>query len=288
MNLMSIIDVRNLVYSYHSVKTLALDRVNLQIEKGERLTLLGANGSGKSTLIKHLNGILLPQKGEVLVKGEPISKKNLKDVRRTVGIVYQNPDDQVFLPTVRLDVAFGPTNLGLQPDVVEQRVETALNNVGLNGIEERAPHHLSGGEKKLVAIAGVLAMEPEVMVLDEPTAGLDPEGKQRILRLIYNLNKKLGITLVIATHDVDVVPVFSDRVAVLSHGKKIADATPTEIFSDPDLLRESHLHLPIVTRLLQGLQEDGIPVKTRFTVTGARKELLRVMQEQCMGYLLQT
>jgi len=288
MNLMSIIDVRNLVYSYHSVKTLALDRVNLQIEKGERLTLLGANGSGKSTLIKHLNGILLPQKGEVLVKGEPISKKNLKDVRRTVGIVYQNPDDQVFLPTVRLDVAFGPTNLGLQPDVVEQRVETALNNVGLNGIEERAPHHLSGGEKKLVAIAGVLAMEPEVMVLDEPTAGLDPEGKQRILRLIYNLNKKLGITLVIATHDVDVVPVFSDRVAVLSHGKKIADATPTEIFSDPDLLRESHLHLPIVTRLLQGLQEDGIPVKTRFTVEGARKELLRVMQEKCMGYLLQT
>jgi cobalt/nickel transport system ATP-binding protein len=196
--------------------------------------------------------------------------------------------NQVFLPTVRLDVAFGPTNLGLRPDVVEQKVETALNNVGLNGIEERAPHHLSGGEKKLVAIAGILAMEPEVMVLDEPTAGLDPEGKQRILRLIYNLNKKLGITLVIATHDVDVVPVFSDRVAVLSHGKKIADATPTEIFSDPDLLRESHLHLPIVTRLLQGLQEDGIPVKTRFTVAGARKELLRVMQEQCMGYLLQT
>jgi cobalt/nickel transport system ATP-binding protein len=284
---MSIIEVRNLVYSYHSSKTSALDRVNLQIEKGERIVLLGANGSGKSTLIKHLNGILLPQKGEVLVKGEPISKKNMKDVRRTVGIVFQNPDDQVFLPTVRLDVAFGPTNLGLRQDVVEQRVKTALNNVGLNGIEERAPHHLSGGEKKLAAIAGVLAMEPEVMVLDEPTAGLDPEGKQRILRLIYNLNKKLGITFVIATHDVDVVPVFSDRVAVLSHGKKIADATPTEIFSDPDLLRESHLHLPIVTRLLQGLQEDGIPVKTRFTVAGARKELLRVMQEQCMGYLLQ-
>jgi cobalt/nickel transport system ATP-binding protein len=284
---MSIIDVRNLSYSYHDGKTLALDRVNLQIEKGERLVLLGANGSGKSTLIKHLNGILLPQKGEVLVKGESIGKKNLKDVRRTVGIVFQNPDDQVFLPTVRLDIAFGPTNLGLRQDVVEQRVETALNNVGLNGMEERAPHHLSGGEKKLVAIAGVLAMEPEVMVLDEPTAGLDPEGKQRILRLIYNLNKKLGITLVIATHDVDVVPVFSDRVAVLSHGKKIADATPTEIFSDPDLLRESHLHLPIVTRLLQGLQEDGMPVRTRFTVAGARKELLRVMQEQCMGYLLQ-
>jgi cobalt/nickel transport system ATP-binding protein len=276
---MSIIDVRNLIYSYHSGKTLALDRVNLKIEKGERLVLLGANGSGKSTLIKHLNGIILPQKGEVLVKGEPVGKNNLKDVRRTVGIVYQNPDDQVFLPTVRLDVAFGPTNLGLRQDVVEERVRTALNNVGLNGLDERAPHHLSGGEKKLVAIAGVLAMEPEVMVLDEPTAGLDPDGKQRILRLIYDLNKKLGITLVIATHDVDVVPVFSDRVAILSHGKKIADATPTEIFSDPDLLRESHLNLPIVTKLLQGLQEAGMPVKTRFTVAGARKEILRVMQE---------
>src|SRR5659263_93333 len=272
---MSIIDVRNLIYSYHSGKTLALDRVNLQIEKGERLVLLGANGSGKSTLIKHLNGIIIPQKGEVLVKGEPISKKNLKEVRRTVGIVYQNPDDQVFLPTVLQDVAFGPINLGLGQDIVVQRVKTALENVGLNGLEERAPHHLSAGEKKLVAIAGILAMEPEVMVLDEPTAGLDPDGKQRILRLIYNLNKKLGITVVIATHDVDVVPVFSDRVAVMSYGKKIADATPTEIFSNPDLLRESHLQLPIVTRLIHGLQDEGIPIKTRFTVTGAQKELLR-------------
>jgi cobalt/nickel transport system ATP-binding protein len=276
---MSIIDVRNLIYSYHRGKTLALDRVNLHIEKGERLVLLGANGSGKSTLIKHLNGIILPQQGEVLVKGEPISKKNLKEVRRTVGIVYQNPDDQVFLPTVLQDVAFGPINLGLQQDIVEQRVKTALENVGINGLEERAPHHLSGGEKKLVAIAGILAMEPEVIVLDEPTAGLDPEGKQRILRLIYNLNKKLGITIVIATHDVDVVPVFSDRVAVMSYGKKIADATPTEIFSNHDLLRESHLQLPIVTRLIHGLQDEGIDVNTRFTVAGAKKELLRVMRE---------
>jgi cobalt/nickel transport system ATP-binding protein len=245
----------------------------------KRLFLLGANGSGKSTLIKHLNGILLPQKGEVLVKGEPISKKNVKDVRRTVGIVYQNPDDQVFLPTVQLDVAFGPINLGLPQDVVDKRVETALNNVGLSGFEERTPHHLSNGEKKLVAIAGILAMEPEVIVLDEPTAGLDPEGKQRILRLIYNLNKKLGMTIVFATHDVDVVPVFSDRVAVLSHGKKIADATPTEIFSDPDILKESHLQVPIVTRLLQGLRDEGIPVKTRFTVDGAKKELLLFIHE---------
>lgn len=284
---MHIIDVRELTYSYHSGNSLALDRVNLRIERGERLGLLGANGSGKSTLIKHLNGILLPKSGEVLVKGEPITKKNLRDIRRTVGVVYQNPDDQVFLPTVRQDVAFGPINLGLREDVVEHRVKTALKNVGLNGFGERAPHHLSWGEKKLVAIAGVLAMEPEVMVLDEPTAGLDPEGKQRILRLIYRLNKQLGITIVIATHDVDMVPVFADRIAVLSHGRKIADASPTEIFSDPELLRESHLHLPIVTRLLQSLQDEGVPVRTKLTVEGAKKELLKVIKEQCTAYLLQ-
>ncbi len=284
---MHIIDVRELTYSYHSGNSLALDRVNLRIERGERLGLLGANGSGKSTLIKHLNGILLPKSGEVLVKGEPITRKNLRDIRRTVGVVYQNPDDQVFLPTVRQDVAFGPINLGLREDVVEHRVKTALKNVGLNGFGERAPHHLSWGEKKLVAIAGVLAMEPEVMVLDEPAAGLDPEGKQRILRLIYRLNKQLGITIVIATHDVDMVPVFADRIAVLSHGRKIADASPTEIFSDPELLRESHLHLPIVTRLLQSLQNEGVPVRTKLTVEGAKKELLKVIKEQCTGYLLQ-
>lgn len=283
---MHIIDVCNLSYTYHSGKTLALDNVNLKIQRGERLILLGANGSGKSTLIKHLNGILLPQSGKVLVKGEPINKKNLRAVRRTVGVVFQNPDDQVFLPTVRQDVAFGPINMGLRDDVVEHRVGTALNSVGLNGFEERAPHHLSEGEKKLVAIAGILAMESEVMVLDEPTGGLDPEGKQRILRLIYRLNKEMGITIVIATHDVDMVPVFSDRVAVLSHGRKIADAHPTEIFSDPELLRESHLHQPIVTRLLQSLLDEGIPVRTKLTVEGARKELLRVMQEQCTAYLL--
>ncbi len=278
---MHIIEVRELTYSYHSGNSLALDKVNLRIERGERLCLLGANGSGKSTLIKHLNGILLSKSGEVLVKDEPITKKNLRDIRRTVGVVYQNPDDQVFLPTVSQDVAFGPINLGLQEDVVEHRVETALKSVGLNGFGERAPHHLSGGEKKLVAIAGVLAMEPEVMVLDEPAAGLDPEGKQRILRLIYRLNKQLGITVVIATHDVDMVPVFADRIAILSHGRKIADTSPTEIFSNPELLRESHLHLPIVTRLLQSLQNEGVPVRTKLTVEGAKKELLRVIKEQC-------
>lgn len=285
---MYIIEVREVSYSYHSGNSLALDKVNLRIYRGERLILLGANGSGKSTLIKHLNGILMPKSGEVLVKGEPITKKNLREVRRTVGVVYQNSEDQVFLPTVKQDVAFGPINLGLREDVIEQRVETSLRNVGLKGFEERSTHHLSEGEKKLVAIAGVLAMEPEVLVLDEPTAGLDPEGKERILRLIYRLNKKLGITLVIATHDVDTIAVFADRVAVLSHGRKIADATPSQIFSDLELLKESHLRLPIVTRLLQSLQNEGIPVNTKFTVEEAKKEILRVMLEQCTGYLLQT
>lgn len=275
---MHIIEVRDLTYTYHGNGKPALDSVDLKLERGERLVLLGANGSGKSTLIRHLNGILLPQSGEVLVKGVPVNNKNLREVRRTVGVVFQNPDDQVFLPAVKQDVAFGPINLGLREDVVEHRVATALRSVGLEGFDDRSPHHLSGGENKLVAIAGVLAMEPEVMVLDEPTAGLDPEGKHRILRLIYNLNKKLGITVVIATHDVDMVPVFTDRVVVLSTGRKIADGAPTEIFSDPHVLRQSNLHLPIVTRLLNGLQDDGMPVKTRLTVEGAKKEIMRVFR----------
>ncbi|HIH43906.1 MAG TPA: cobalt transporter CbiM, partial [Candidatus Methanoperedenaceae archaeon] len=273
-----IIEVRGLRHTYHDSKRPALEGIDLIIQKGERLVILGANGSGKSTLIKHLNGILLPHSGEVLVKGMPVAKSSLRDVRRTVGVVFQNPDDQVFLPEVRQDVAFGPINMGLPGDVVEQRVTAALRSVGLDGLHDRSPHHMSGGEKKRVAIAGVLAMEPEVMVLDEPTAGLDPDGRHRILRLIYNLNKKLGITVVIATHDVDMVPVFTDRVVVLSAGKKIADGAPTEIFSDPHVLRQSNLHLPIVTRLLNGLQNAGMPVKTRLTVEGAKKEIMRVFR----------
>jgi cobalt/nickel transport system ATP-binding protein len=271
---MHILEVRKLSYTYPGRSTPALDNIDLKINRGERVALLGANGSGKSTLIKHLNGILKTTKGEVLIKGEPITKENLIEVRKTVGVVFQNPDDQVFLPTVKQDVAFGPTNLGMDEETIEHQVSEALESVGLSGFEDRSPHHLSGGEKKLVAIAGVLAMNPEILVLDEPTAGLDPEGKQRIMKLIYRLNKQLGITILMATHEVDIVPVFADRAVVLAAGRKIADDTPTEVFSNRELLQRSNLHLPIVTKLLLNLQKEGLPVKPRLSVRGAQHEIL--------------
>ena len=239
--------------------------------------MLGANGAGKSTLFKHLNGILRPLSGEVLVKGEKITKKNVRACRGTVGIVFQDPDDQVLAPSVEEDIAFGPINMGLSREEVEKRVKEALEMVGLKGFEERAPHHLSGGQKKLVAIAGILAMRPEVIVLDEPTAGLDPLSSARILELIMKMNRELGITLLLSTHDVDVVPYFAERVFVLHHGKLEADGSPEEIFDDPELLRKAHLRLPRVAEVFEMLQQEGIDVEIQITAETARDEILRVI-----------
>ena len=202
-NSIPILETRGLCYRYPHLDSNALDKVNLKIFKGERVAVLGANGAGKSTLFKHFNGILHPLSGEIFVKGEKITKKNVRACRETVGIVFQNPDDQVLAPSVEEDIAFGPINMGLSRKEVEIRVKEALEMVGLKGFEERAPHHLSGGQKKLVAIAGILAMRPEVIVLDEPTAGLDPLSSARILELIMKMNRELGITLLLSTdgHD---------------------------------------------------------------------------------------
>ncbi|MFQ6118866.1 MAG: ATP-binding cassette domain-containing protein [Methanosarcinales archaeon] len=273
---MHIIETRNLTYVYHG-KTKALDNINFKVERGERVVLLGANGAGKSTLFKHFNGILKPTSGQVLIKGEPITKKNILEVRKTVGLVFQDPDDQIFSPTVKQDIAFGPMNLGLPKETIEHRVETALKLVGLEGLEDRVPHHLSGGQKKRVAIAGILAMEPQVMVLDEPTAGLDPDGIEKIIELINNLNKKYGITIILSTHEVDIVPEFADRVCVMAQGKIICERTPKRVFVNQKALRDLHLRLPKVTHLLSQLQEHGVPVGLELTVDGAREELLRVL-----------
>ncbi|VVB97574.1 Trehalose/maltose import ATP-binding protein MalK [uncultured archaeon] len=274
---MNIIETRNLTHIYRG-KIKALDSVNFTARPGERIALIGANGAGKSTLFKHFNGILKPTSGEVLIKGEPINNKNILDARRTVGLVFQDPDDQIFAPTVKQDVAFGPMNLGLSEDVIEKRVRESLETVRLTGFEERAPHHLSTGEKKKVAIAGILAMQPEVLVLDEPTAGLDPGGAVRLIRLINEMNRYLGITTIIATHEVDIVPLLADRVCIMSSGKIIGDGSPDEIFSTDELIRKTHLRLPIVAQLIEMLQEEGVPVKVKFTLEEARDELLRVVK----------
>ena len=274
---MNIIETRNLTHVYRG-KIKALDGIDFKAKPGERIAIIGANGAGKSTLFKHFNGILKPTGGEVLIKGEPISNKNILDVRRTVGVVFQDPDDQIFAPTVKQDVAFGPMNLGLQPEEIEKRVRESLETVRLTGFEERAPHHLSTGEKKKVAMAGILAMQPEVLVLDEPTAGLDPGGAVRLIRLINEMNRYLGITIITATHEVDIVPLLADRVCIMSRGKIIGDGTPLEIFSSPELIKKTHLRLPIVAQLMEMLQEEGVPVNVRFTLEDARDELLRVVK----------
>lgn len=272
-----ILEVKDLCHRYPHLEANALDGINFKIYRGERVAVLGANGAGKSTLFKHLNGILRPFSGEVVVKGEKITKKNVRMCRETVGIVFQDPDDQVLAPSVEEDVAFGPINMGLPRKEVETRVKEALEMVGLKGFEERAPHHLSGGQKKLVAIAGILAMRPEVIVLDEPTAGLDPLSSTRILELITKMNRELGITMLLSTHDVDVVPYFAERVFVLHHGKLEAEGTPESIFNDPELLRKAHLKLPRVAEVFEMLQQEGIDVNIQITAEGARDEILRII-----------
>jgi cobalt/nickel transport system ATP-binding protein len=274
---MNIIETRSLTHVYRG-KIKALDNVNFTAKPGERIAIIGANGAGKSTLFKHFNGILKPTTGEVMIKGEPISRKSILDVRKTVGVVFQDPDDQIFAPTVKQDVAFGPMNLGLSEELIEKRVRESLETVRLTGFEERAPHHLSTGEKKKVAIAGILAMQPEVLVLDEPTAGLDPGGAVRLIRLINEMNRYLGITTIVATHEVDIVPLLADRVCIMSSGRIIGDGAPAEIFSTDEMIKKTHLRLPIVAQLMEMLRDEGVPVNVRFTIEEARDELLRVVK----------
>ena len=261
------LEVKNIKYSYDT-NYQALKGVSLKVEKGEMVALLGKNGAGKSTLFLHLNGIFRPDEGKVIIDGEELKydKKSLLKFRQKVGIVFQNPDDQIFAPTVEEDVAFGPLNLGLPMEEVQDRVEQALVRVGMSGYEKTAPHHLSGGQKKRVAIAGILAMRPEIMVLDEPTAGLDPQGVVDLSILLRELNDE-GITIIISTHDVDLVPTYAEKVFVLVDGLLIAEGTPKEIFSKPEILEQANLKVPIVTELFQKLESDGIDMSNDYPLT---------------------
>jgi cobalt/nickel transport system ATP-binding protein len=188
-------------------------------------------------------------------------------VRQKVGIVFQNPDDQLFAPTVSEDVAFGPMNMGLDTEEVEKRVKDALEKVGMSGFEKKPPHHLSGGQKKRVAIAGILAMKPEIMVLDEPTSGLDPKGASQILRILYQLNQE-GMSIVISTHDVDLVPLYASQVYIISEGRIIKEGTPQEVFSDVKTIRGANLRLPRIAHLMEILgKEDSLPFDKPYPLT---------------------
>ena len=276
------LEVRNIKYSYNSDYQ-ALKGVSLKVEKGQMVALLGKNGAGKSTLFLHLNGIYQPDEGQVFIDGEELKydKKSLLKFRQKVGIVFQNPDDQIFAPTVEEDVAFGPLNLGLPMEEVQDRVEEALNRVGMSGYEKTAPHHLSGGQKKRVAIAGILAMKPEIMVLDEPTAGLDPQGVVSLSKLLNELNEE-GITIIISTHEVDLVPNYADKVFVLVDGLLIGEGTPKEIFAQPEILEKANLKVPIVTDLFQQLEEEqGFDMEGDYplTIDEAKDKFLKLLNK---------
>lgn len=273
---MNIIETKDITYHYPD-GTKALDKVNFKAEEGKIVALLGPNGAGKSTLFLHFNGILRPTSGNVLVDNEEIKydKKGLMRVRQNVGIVFQNPDDQLFAPTVVEDVAFGPMNLGLSKEEVEKRVDESLKRVGMEEFKKKAPHHLSGGQKKRVAIAGILAMKPKIMVLDEPTSGLDPRGASQILRILYELNKE-GMTIIISTHDVDLVPLYAYSVYIISNGEIIKEGNPHEVFGDIKTIREANLRLPRIAHLMEILQkEDKLPFDKPYplTIGEARKKL---------------
>ena len=279
---MSMLEVKDLKYSYNNDYQ-ALKGVSLKVERGEMIALLGKNGAGKSTLFLHLNGIYQPDEGKVFIDGEELKydKKSLLKFRQKVGIVFQNPDDQIFAPTVEEDVAFGPLNLGLSMEEVQDRVTEALERVGMSGFEKTAPHHLSGGQKKRVAIAGILAMKPEIMVLDEPTAGLDPQGVEDLSKLLDELNEE-GITIIISTHEVDLVPNYANRVFVLVDGLLIGEGTPKEIFAQPEILEKANLKVPIVTDLFQQLEEEqGFDMEGDYplTIDEAKEKFLQILNK---------
>ena len=253
-----ILETRSLSYSYAD-GTVALLDVSISLEAGKKVALVGPNGAGKSTLMLMFNGILRPSEGEVLFRGQPMSydAASLRSIRRAVGMVFQNSDDQLFAPTVYQDVAFGPTNLGYAADKVKRYVGFALQYVGLFGYERRPPHHLSGGEKKRVAIAGILAMEPEVMILDEPTSNLDPASSEEIMEMLDELNLG-GKTLIISTHDVELAYRWADEVILMKEGGVVRRGTGQEVFGDFELIRDARLKLPLVVDLYSELAGRGI------------------------------
>lgn len=236
----------------------ALDDVSLAIRKGEFVSIIGTNGSGKSTLAKHFNVLLTPSKGAVTVLGmDTKDPKNLWDIRQHVGMVFQNPDNQIVAAVVEEDVAFGPENLGVEPSEIRRRVDEALASVNMTDYALHSPGLLSGGQKQRIAIAGVLAMKPDCIVLDEPTAMLDPVGRKEVLETVHRLNKEEGITIVYITHFMEEA-VTSDRVVVMKNGKLLHDGTPHEIFSQVPMLKELGLDVPVAAEVAAKLRLDGV------------------------------
>lgn len=253
----SVIKIENLHYTYPGDDSESLKGVSLEIERGSFVAVLGHNGSGKSTLAKHLNAILLPTEGKVLIDGIDTSdENNLLKIRSTVGMVFQNPDNQIVANVVEDDVAFAPENLGVEPAEIRERVDNALKAVDMYEFRLHAPHLLSGGQKQRVAIAGVIAMQPEVIVLDEPTAMLDPKGRREVIDTVTKLCREKGITIVLITHHMSEC-IDADRLIVMSNGDVVADGTPQEVFSQVELMHSEGLAVPATTELMWQLNKKG-------------------------------
>ncbi|WP_027625107.1 energy-coupling factor transporter ATPase [Clostridium lundense] len=258
------IECRDVVYKYEDSNEgtykLAIDNVSIDIEKGEFVVILGRNGSGKSTIAKHMNALIIPTEGKVYVDGMDTSlQENVWNIRNNAGMVFQNPDNQIVATIVEEDVAFGPENLGIEPNEIRRRVDDSLKRVNMDEYKKHAPHLLSGGQKQRVAIAGVLAMMPKCIIFDEPTAMLDPSGRKEVIRTIRELNKKYGITIVLITHYMEEA-VKADRIVVMDTGKVVIEGSPREIFSNVGTMKEIGLDVPQVTELAYELQKEGIDI----------------------------
>ncbi|WHH61437.1 energy-coupling factor transporter ATPase [Petroclostridium sp. X23] len=278
------IKIENLNYTYmpgSPFEKQALKNVNLEIGQGEFVGLIGHTGSGKSTLVQHLNGLLKAANGKIFIGETDITGKsaNLKAIRNKVGLVFQYPEHQLFEETVYKDVAFGPTNMGLAQDEIQKRVNDALHVVGLSSnVLEKSPFELSGGQKRRVAIAGVLAMRPEILVLDEPTAGLDPAGRDEILFQIKSLHTRLGMTVILVSHSMEDIARLVDRIIVMHRGSVAMNDMPGEVFKRGDQLESMGLAVPQITKVISKLRSRGVHIKDDiFTVHQAKKELVALL-----------
>lgn len=259
--------------------TVALADLRLEVRRGEFTGILGSNGSGKTTLLKIMDGLIKGYRGEVLLDGENVTKLHPRDIYRKVGLVFQNPDDQLFATTVFEDTAFGPRNMGCTEPEVRERVLAALTSVDMAEFATKGIHNLSYGQKKRVCIAGLLAMGHEILLLDEPTAGLDPMGEYRMMELLTRLNREQGVTIVMATHSVDLVPIFLHQLHILSRGRLVRGGTPEEVFTAPEELQQVKLRLPHIAELIYKLKhEEGVPFsRIPLTIGEARREIVEAM-----------
>lgn len=279
------IKVENLTYTYMAgtpFEKRALDNISLEIDKGEFVALIGHTGSGKSTLIQHLNGLLKPSSGKIFIENTDItlSKVKLSEIRKKVGLVFQYPEYQLFEETVEKDIMYGPKNLGLGTDEVLKRVKRAMDMVDLDykSYKDRSPFELSGGEKRRVAIAGVVAMEPNILILDEPTAGLDPKGRDQILNKIKLLHKQYNMTIILVSHSMEDVSKVASRIIVMQEGKCILDNTPGKVFREIEILENVGLAVPQITYLVRALKEKGINLTDDiFTIEQVKMELLKLL-----------